>query len=99
MIKKIKKTSSSKIGTKVIMNGITHPFLVSVPQDIVIDFDNDTVTYLGKDIKSMRRTKQQTPSEWLEAIKAKRAYKRLMYHPIDQATYLAHALPTYIQID
>lgn len=98
MIKKITKPTSNT-GTKVIMNGETYTFQMNVPDNIVIDIDNDTITYGGKAIKSVKRVKQQTPSEWLESIKATNGYKRYIYHPEDRASYVAQQMPTYIQID
>lgn len=98
MIKHIYKTTSNT-GTKVIMKGETYTFQINVPDNIVIDFDKDTITYNGKDIKSMKRVKQQTPSEWLEEVKERNGYKRLVYHPEDRASYVARQMPTYIQID
>lgn len=98
MIKKMTKTTSNN-GTKVIMNGETYTMQMNVPENVTIDFDNNTITYCGKAIKSMKRVKQQTPSEWLESIKATSGYYRYIYHPEDRASYVAQQLPTYIQVD
>ena len=98
MIKHIYKTTSNT-GTKVIMNGETYTFQINVPDNIVIDIDNNTITYDGKAIKSMKRVKQQTPSEWLEEIKERKGYKRYVYHVEDRAAFVARQMPTYIQID